>query len=296
MIKCEIAFLILHYNTIEDTIKAIDSIITNIKQNYVIVVVDNFSTNNTGLKLSEKYANNDDIKVIINKENYGFARGNNIGFKFIKENYDVDYIAMINNDTYLLDDNFMDIVRNEYKRSGFAVLGPKILLPNNKINPVQENLISLKEAISRSKRFKLMYIANLLYLQGIYDLAKKVYLKVTKTKVNSVYSEANVDKYMEDVVLHASFLIFSRKYIELFDGIDSRTFMYMEEKILHTRLKLNNLKSVYNPQLVIFHNEDSSTNSVKKSKRQKNIFLYKNAYDSSKILIEELKKVEKING
>ena len=91
-----------------------------------------------------------------------------------------------------------------------------------------------------------------------------------------------------NIVFHGAFLIFSKKYFEKFNGLDSRTFMYMEEKILAAKLKKSGLKSVYNPKIVIFHNEDSATNSIKKTKRSKNLFVYKNAIKSSKVLIKEL--------
>ena len=97
-----------------------------------------------------------------------------------------------------------------------------------------------------------------------------------------------VDERQENIVLHGAFLIFSKKYFEQFNGLDSRTFMYMEEKILAAKLKKCGLKSVYNPKIVIFHNEDSATNSIKKTKRSKNLFVYKNAIKSSKVLIKEL--------
>ena len=44
-----------------------------------IVIVDNGSANETGLKLKEQYADNSNITVLINKENLGFAKGNNVG-------------------------------------------------------------------------------------------------------------------------------------------------------------------------------------------------------------------------
>lgn len=291
----KIAFLILHYNTIDDTIKCIDSINKNVKESYHIVVVDNCSPNGTGNQLLEKYRNDNNITIIINKKNLGFAKGNNIGFKYIKENLNVKYIAMINNDTYLLDNKFVEIIEKEYNYSGFSVLGPKILLPNNRINPIQQKLINKSQLKHRIIRMKIMYLFNYLYMQKIYDFSKKIFFKfISKERVGlgNNYNE-KVDLRQEDIVLHGAFLIFSKKYIDMFDGIDSRTYMYMEEKLLAARLKKYNLKSVYNPKIKIFHNEDSATNSIKKSDREKNLFVYKNAIKSSKILLKELEELEK---
>ena len=50
------SFVILHYNTFDDTVDCIDSIFKNIDYpNYHIVVVENGSKNNSGMKLFQKY-------------------------------------------------------------------------------------------------------------------------------------------------------------------------------------------------------------------------------------------------
>ena len=55
----KISYVILHYNTIEDTKKCIDSVLNiskNTKQiDISIVIVDNYSTNGSGEKLKELY-------------------------------------------------------------------------------------------------------------------------------------------------------------------------------------------------------------------------------------------------
>lgn len=78
----DIAFLILHYITDNDTEICINSIINKCKgQKYKIIVVDNASPNNSYETLLIKFNNNDDIVFIKNIENLGFARGNNIRFQ-----------------------------------------------------------------------------------------------------------------------------------------------------------------------------------------------------------------------
>lgn len=291
----KIAFLILHYNTIHDTIKCVESIQKNVNnKQYYIVIVDNKSPNDSGKILLNKYNGIKNIKVILNEKNMGFAKGNNIGFKYIKENYKVDFIAMINSDTYLLNNNFFDIIINEYNSSGFAVLGPKILLPNNQINSVQKKLITAKQLKNKMLRMKIMYYASKFYLMFVYEFLKKLFIIFrSKSAIGlSVNYSDDVNIRQENVVLHGAFLIFSKKYIEKFDGLDNRTFMYMEEKLLAARLKKEGMLSVYNPELVIFHNEDSATNSIMKTPRKKNMFVYKNAYNSSKILYKELLDLE----
>lgn len=288
-------FVILHYYTIEDTKKCIESIKEKSNnKNIEIVVVDNASPNNTGKELYNLYRQNDKIHVIINKENLGFARGNNVGFKYAKENLNADFIIMCNNDTYLLKDDFFTLIQEEYERSNFAVLGPKILLPNNKVNPIIQKLPDMKQLNKQLFMTRLEYITNLLYLNKLYKWLKKILKNILialKLKSKSKVKDNENIRY-ENIVLHGSFYIFSKKYIEKFEGLDDRTFLYREEELLALRLKNNNLKSVYNPEIEIFHNEDGATNAITKSDRKKKIFICKNQIKSTKILIEEMKKIE----
>ena len=200
---------------------------------------------------------------------------------------------MLNNDTVLLQKNFYSLVIDEYAKSSFAVLGPKILLPNNEINPVQEKLPTVKSFKRTIFKMKIFYLLHLFYMYPLYEKIKFGIKKRSKKDLNfslKNYNE-NVDKRQENVVLHGCFLIFSKKYMDKFDGLDDRTFLYMEEKILQSHLLQNKMLSVYNPNIVIYHNEDSSTKTITKTRRKKELFILKNANKSAKILLKELKKM-----
>ncbi|UXD44446.1 glycosyltransferase [Enterococcus faecium] len=80
-----IGFEVLHYETINETIQCVESILSNVI-NPVIVVVDNASSNNSGNELIEKFKSYDNVFVLINEKNLGFAKGNNIGYKFCEKN------------------------------------------------------------------------------------------------------------------------------------------------------------------------------------------------------------------
>ena len=286
-------FVILHFITIEETKKCVNSILQQCNgYNFEIVIVDNASSNNSGYQLKELYLNDKRIHVIINKINLGFAKGNNVGFKYAKEDLNADFIIMCNNDTYLLQNDFLDLVSREFETSNFAVLGPKIKLPNDKINNVVCKISGIKESKKHLLNMRINYIVNFLYLDKVYNLLKKI-LKRTLIKLK-LYNkqkkiDENVDIRYENIVLHGSFLTFSKIYIERFDGLDDRTFLYREEELLALRLKKSGLKSVYNPKIEIYHNEDSATNAITTNSRKKQIFICKNQIKSTKILLKELK-------
>lgn len=289
----KIVFLILHYYTINDTIDCINSI-KQIKDvpNYEIVVVDNASPNKTGQELKDKYINDEHVHILINTENLGFAKGNNVGFKYAKNQLKADFIVMMNNDTKLIQNNSCNIIVEEFENSKFAVLGPKIILPNNKINPIITELPTIQSLQKQLVDIKLSLVTSYLFMNKLYKFTKNLLKKIlVKLRIKKkIAMEVDVNRRHENIVLHGCFLVFSKKYIEKFDGLDDRTFLYREEELLTLRLIQNDLKIIYNPTLQIIHNEDGSTNAINKSNRKKEIFICKNQIKSTKILLEEMEK------
>ena len=109
-------FVILHYCSINETINCIESIQSKIdNDNYYIVIVDNGSPNNTGKELEQQYANNRHCVVLLNKDNLGFARGNNVGFRYAKFILNCNYICMLKSDTKLISDNFCALALNYFE-------------------------------------------------------------------------------------------------------------------------------------------------------------------------------------
>lgn len=280
-------FVILHYITIEETIKCIDSIKNKCKNsNYEIVVVDNGSANNTGLQLQKKYKKIKSVHIILSKENLGFSRGNNIGFEYAKNKLNADFIVMLNNDVYIIQDNFIEEVTNEYNNSNFAVLGPKIYLKDNKVCEYPDILESIKKLKQQRIENKILYCLNKIHLRYIYTGILKIKKKFIKQK------KYDNSKRKEDVLLNGCCLIFSKKYIDKFDGIDDRPFLYYEEQLLYLRLKANNMKSVFTPKIVVFHDESVSTNTKTKNSRKRFDFVLKHEIDSLNILIKDMMQLE----
>ena len=277
-------FLILHYQTIEDTKECINSILANINyENYNIIVVDNGSPNGTGRKLAELYKNNPKVKIIISKNNLGFARGNNLGFKYIKNNFDSDFIVMINNDTIMQDQNFIQKIIEEYAREPYHILGPKIIsLVNQKnMNPVPVTQKSIEEVKRNIFRLRILLLSNYLRLEGFLRNIKKILIKKVE---NDGLNQIN--NYM----LHGSCLVFSKDYITKYDGLYDKTFLYGEEDILYFISKRDNLKMRYFENAFIYHKEDSATNSIVKEENQKRRFIYKHSLNSLKELYKLMKE------
>lgn len=288
----KIGFEVLHYQSIEDTINCVNSILRNIPS-AIITIVDNNSPNQSGEELTHIYNGNKQVHCILLKENFGFAGGNNAGYKWLRDNYSFDFICCINNDT-LVKYDFTEILEKEYINSKFDILAPLVKLKDGSIqsfNPTlhdldyyknELDLWKINKTIDEYARSKDLLTRLLLKHPVAAAHARKI-----KQKVRCSYKNR-----MEDVVLHGCFLIFSRKYIDLFEtAFDPRTFMYREEELLFLRVIRNGLKTVYSTDFEIVHLEDSATNSVYKNSSEKYLFMRKNQILSLNIILDELTSV-----
>lgn len=286
----KIVFIILHYLAEEETYRSVDSIKNKIDvEEYKIVIVDNGSPDQSGERLQRKYSNESKIDVILTGKNLGFAKGNNVGFKYAKDKWNPDYIVLMNNDVYLLDEDLVEKVEKEYENSRFAVLGPMIMTIDGRcdINPIRTNLLTreeIKREIKVYKRKKMLCQYHLWTFRNIY---RKLCPLPGRKKYKNFISRN------DQVQLHGCFMVFSKKYIEKFDGLDDRTFLYREEAILYKHLCENNMNSVYLPDIHVFHREDASTNAMIRKNRDKDFFEIKNHLDSLKVLLEVYESYEK---
>jgi GT2 family glycosyltransferase len=281
------SFVILHYISIEDTDACIKSIKSNCRYtNYNIIVVDNKSPNGSGKKLFRKYEKYKNVTVILNRNNLGFARGNNIGIDFARKNYSPDFIIVLNNDVLLYQNNFTDQISNEYAQSNFSVLGPEIVGTDGEADRYSQELISIFEL---TKQIILNFLKIILLYLGLYMPYLSLRKKILSTKTNNHSSVKRNRK--TNVVLQGSCLIFSKKIISQFNNVfDPRTFMYKEEQLLYISIKRRNLLSVYNPEIKVLHKAEASTKLAMGTEKRKLLFLYKNQLRSSRVLLPEIIK------
>jgi GT2 family glycosyltransferase len=154
---------LLNWNGYEDTLEALESLYQINYPSYNVIVADNNSTNDSIEKIKEyaqgnikvetkftKYIDNKPISLTIleegeysenlnntstldekklllikNKENYGFAKGNNIAIDYTIKYDKPDYILLLNNDT-IVDPEFLNkMIEVAIKDSKIGLIGPK---------------------------------------------------------------------------------------------------------------------------------------------------------------------------
>jgi GT2 family glycosyltransferase len=122
----KVSVIILNWNGMKDTIECLESLKKITYPNYEVIVVDNGSRGGDADILEEKYK--DYIKVIRNKENLGFAEGNNVAIREVLKKGESDYILCLNNDTTVKPDFLDELVKCAEKHPQAGSIQPKMIL------------------------------------------------------------------------------------------------------------------------------------------------------------------------
>lgn len=256
MFSKSIAVVILHYNDFNMTKNYIENLRTlnweNV--NHRFIIVDNASPDGSGSKLKDEYCLSEDVVVLLLENNLGFARGNNVGILYAREELDIDLVVVSNNDIEIKTTTFPEKLIEIYGKEEFAVYGPDIYSQSKKLhqNPFRENPLNVTEVQKKIKKIDILLpILRILDRLNIYD-----YLRSIKS-IFSDKKERMVEECVErklNYVLHGAFFVLSKKYFEKYpDGLYNGTFLYMEEDILAFRCKKYGLKLLYDPQITVNH-------------------------------------------
>lgn len=132
--KEKIAIIILNWNGREISIQCIKSLIkkTNYRD-YKIIFVDNGSTDNSVEAIRKKFPR---IDIIVNKMNFGFPKGMNIGIKYARKKYNPDYFLLLNNDIVFFQKNWLKELVNSFKDKKIGIVNPILIYPNGQLQRV----------------------------------------------------------------------------------------------------------------------------------------------------------------
>lgn len=138
----------INYNGSKDTIPMVESLVES-KESFYLIIVDNKSPNQQELKLIEdtlcseyntqskevnytnEYVENtrlievgdNTVYLLQAKDNYGFAKGTNIGLRFAIESFDEEYLAILNNDTEVTPGFLSNVINGIDKHNLGAAMG-----------------------------------------------------------------------------------------------------------------------------------------------------------------------------
>ena len=122
-----VIIILLNWNSLEDTLRCIDSIFKSTYPHFEIIVVDNGSDVNPEDTLDAAYPG---VQVIRNSENRGFTGGNNQGIRLALEK-NADYIWLLNNDTTVSPDTLRELVRAAETFPEAGLLSPVVYVQDH---------------------------------------------------------------------------------------------------------------------------------------------------------------------
>jgi GT2 family glycosyltransferase len=214
-----VSIIILNWNGKENTVNCLEALKLTTYSNYEITIVDNGSTDGSVKYFKDYYP---EIKLVENKENLGFAEGNNVAIREVLMRPEIKYIALLNNDTIVKPD-WLEILVNalEYDEN-IGSCQPKIL---SLINPDTIDTVG-------------------------------IYINKYGRAFQEGHKEKDLGQYGETTEVFgvcAGAALYRVKMLNQIGIFDKDFFAYYEDVDLAIRARLFGWKSVCVPQAVIYH-------------------------------------------
>jgi GT2 family glycosyltransferase len=254
----KIGYVCTNYNNSSFTIKAVETLLSNIKHSYEVVVVDNNSSLDevAHLKhLSEQFLN---IQIIFNASNVGYFRGLNIGIKAIRAKHpDIEWMVIGNNDLEFPDD-FNDRLANAAPAlMPYPVVSPDVVtIEGEHQNPhVITHISTFREVIYD------LYYSNYYLGKVIQKLARLLPQLSERTDEE----QWRVPQFIYQG--HGSCYILGPLFFENFEELWAPTFMMSEEFFLSKQLNDAGFKVYYEPAIQVIHHWHGSLEKLPSRQR-----------------------------
>ncbi len=224
----KLSIIIVSWNVREDLVRCLRSIEENRpRAEFEIIVVDNASSDGTVAHIKHDFP---DVTIIANKENRGFAAGNNQGIKKSRG----QYLLFLNPDT-IVHPLSLDVLMNFMDgNSDAGACGPKLLNEDGMTQPSTRRFPTFRGALYRHTAFRFLWIFRSEY--------EKLLMK-----------DFNYDGQVDVDQLSGAALMVRRSVIDHVGIMDENFFMFYEEVDLCYRLKQAGWRSVFIPDAVITH-------------------------------------------
>lgn len=247
MKSVDIVFCVLTYKNSTDLEEFLSTLQNNkrIKFSYDVVIVNSFADKES-LAIIKDIAHSYNC-VFLECENKGYGFGNNVGIKYIKENFKYKFLAVCNPDTIIKEFNFESIKMHEDK-----IIAPKVSTPNRRNqNPLDYRYLARIEKILY-KGYKQNKISYILFGQSLRKL------------VNGYYKMFVSFQKSDELIVnsaHGCFVVFGHKAVDrLYPIYDENMFLFTEERDLSRKAKSLDVKTIFIDKIAIFHKEDGSMN------------------------------------
>lgn len=255
----QLSVIILNYNVryfLEQCVLSVQKALEGIEGE--IIVIDNASSDDSCEMMKTKFPH---IKLIENKDNLGFPKGNNIGVAQAKG----EYICILNPDTVVAEDTFFKILNSQLvtRNSQLGIIGCKLIDGAGNFLPESKRGVPTPW-VAFTKIFGLYKISN--YFGKYY------------AQHLSENESGKVD------ILVGAFMVMKRElYIEV-GGFDENCFMYSDDIDLSYLILKTGKSNYYFHETSVIHYKGESTvrdGTYMKRFREAMQFFYKKHFKKS---------------
>lgn len=237
------AIIILNYNTFQDTIKLVYELQQQTVANlFQIIVVDNFSPNNSYEQLIPLESTYKNLKVLQTESNLGYAKGNNVGLDYLNKNVHPKYVAILNNDVVLEKDCFERLIEKYNQLEQAAIIAPKQLDINNKEVPVYSMNNFLDDCLNQFFIFKILHNRKI-----------------------KPFKDTSGKNAMEVDLVPGSFMFSSFERFKALGFFYPNTFLFMEERFITVAVHTKSWKNYIVLDQTYIHTHSKTINSFHSS-------------------------------
>ena len=231
--------VILNYRCANDSVIAAKTVMENAEDdNYVICIVEGGSGDEKEKEIL-KNAKLKNTHILFLNNNYGYARGNNEGVRFLNERYELDYIVIMNPDVCIVQKSTIEDVIKEIEKNGDLIGGQPLVKTGNTDVPPN----------------KQVNIRDICYKKDCLMLSCFIFNRIFKKRYREYiyYNEMPYNKPIEYYVPSGAFFVVKRDFFTEIEMFDERTFLYSEELIFGYKVKANDKKMVLVPTHFVEH-------------------------------------------
>jgi GT2 family glycosyltransferase len=231
----QLSVIILNYNVryfLEQCVFSVQKALKGIDGE--IIVIDNNSSDDSCSMMKEKFPN---VRLIENKQNSGFPKGNNIGVAKAKG----EYLCILNPDTVVAEDTFSKILQSTFCNFDTGIIGCKLIdgkgnfLPESK-RGVPTPWVAFTKIFGLYKFFPFSSWFNKYYAQHITE-----------------NQSGKVD------ILVGAFMFMKRELYIKIGGFDENCFMYSDDiDLSYMVLKLGEENHYFHETSVIHYKGEST--------------------------------------
>jgi GT2 family glycosyltransferase len=241
-------FVLLQFNNAPHTRQCVESIkrLNPHGHEFHIVIVDNASSAETVAATRSAFEGDRQVSLLFNKENLGFSRGNNLGYRLAKKRFGSAFVVAANNDVVFEDFDFLSKCADLYREHTYSVLGPDIVTPDGRHeNPWNDHIYSLGEWRD---------------LQALYRRQQETHNQTGRAEFQKTGERHPERALTLNPILQGACLVFSPVFVETHtQAFDESLFLYGEEFPLAVDCLLSGHLCVYSNAVAVRHEEGVST-------------------------------------